>query len=275
MRRYDADYDGPPMLHPNYGRADRYSAAELRNLWAHYAAEAELVDRHIGRVLEKIDDLDLWRNSLVVVMADHGMAIGEHNCCGKSNIADEDGRFWPLYPVLSDELCLIAGRAQAGPVPAGARLDLLAQPVDLLPTLCELAGVEPAPPEPLHGRSFAAGLLAGSGTLRDHVITAAHARPAAATPDQLPACASTPFLRAGTWGYAPVGPDGAPQLFDLAADPNAERDVAAANRGTVADLHELLLASLKEYGAGDAVQALWRAPGSGAGGSWARDYLER
>ena len=51
VRRYDPDYDGPPMLHPNYGPADRYSAAELRNLWAHYAAEAELVDRHIGRVL--------------------------------------------------------------------------------------------------------------------------------------------------------------------------------------------------------------------------------
>ena len=31
-----------------------------------------------------------------------------------------------------------------------------------------------------------------------------------------------------------------------------------------------------EYGAGDAVQALWGAPGSGAaGGSWTRDYLER
>ena len=283
VRRYDPDYDGPPMLHPNYGPADHYTPAELRNLWAHYAAEAELVDRHIGRILEKIDDLDLWRNSLVVVMADHGMAIGEHGCCGKSSHVDEDGRFWPLYPVLSDELCLIAGRARAGPVPAGARLDLLAQPFDLLPTLCELAGVEIAPPEPLHGKSFAAELLTGSGTLRDHVITAAHTRPAAETPDRVPARASTPFLRArapfpgaGTWGYAPVGPDGAPQLFDLAADPRAERDVAEANRGTVAELHELLLASLAEYGAGDAVQALWRSPGSGAaGGSWARDYLER
>ena len=144
-------------------------------------------DRHIGRVLEKIDDLDLWRNSLVVVMADHGMAVGEHNCCGKSNITDDDGRFWPLYPVLSDELCLIAGNAQAGPVPAGAQLDLRAQPFDLLPTLSELAGVEIAPPQPLQGRSFANQVMTGGGSLREHVITAAHARPAAATPDQLPA----------------------------------------------------------------------------------------
>ena len=169
-----------------------------------------------------------------------------------------------------------AGAAQAGPVPAGGQLDLLAQPPDLLPTLCELAGVSIAPPQPLQGGSFAQQLLAGGGALRDRVITGAHARPAAETPHELPARASTPFLRAGSWGYAPVGPAGAPQLFDLAADPLAEQDVASANRDAVRDLHELFLQTLRDYGAGDAVQALWRAPGSGAaGGSWARDYLER
>ena len=276
VRRYDPEYDGAPMLHPNYGPADRYSAAELHNLWAHYAAEAELVDRHIGRILQKLDDLDLWRRSLVLVMADHGMAIGEHNCCGKSNITADDRRFWPLYPVLSDELCLIAGTAQAGAVPAGGQLDLMAQPMDLLPTLCELAGVPIAPPQPLQGHSFARQLLDGGGTLRDLVITGAHARPAADTPNELPARASTPFLRSAQWGYAPVGPGGAPQLFDLAADPLAEQDVAEANRATVNELHESFLRTLGDYGASEAVQSLWRAPGSGtAGGSWARDYLDR
>ena len=98
-------------------------------------------------------------------------------------------------------------------------------------------------------------MLAGSGTLRDHAITAAHIRTGSRDPDLIPARqhpflrAGMPFPGAGTWGYAPVGPDGAPQLFDLAADPRAERDVAEANRGTVAELHDLLLASLEEYGA--------------------------
>ena len=32
VRRYDPDYDGPPMLHPNYGKASDYTEAELRNL---------------------------------------------------------------------------------------------------------------------------------------------------------------------------------------------------------------------------------------------------
>ena len=53
VRRYDPDYTGPPMLHPNYGPSSAYTPVELHNLWAHYAAETELVDRHIGQVLQK------------------------------------------------------------------------------------------------------------------------------------------------------------------------------------------------------------------------------
>ena len=52
--------------------------------------------------------------------------------------------------------------------------------------------------------------------------------------------------------------------------------MSAANPETVRDLHDRFLQALRDYGAGEAVQALWRAPGSGAaGGSWARDYLDR
>ena len=54
------------MLHPNYGQASDYTAAELKNLQAHYCAEAELVDRWVGRLLQKIDDLALWDNSIVI-----------------------------------------------------------------------------------------------------------------------------------------------------------------------------------------------------------------
>ncbi len=54
------------MLHPNYGPASAYTPEELHNLWAHYAAESELTDRYIGRVLQKIDDLQLWEDSTFV-----------------------------------------------------------------------------------------------------------------------------------------------------------------------------------------------------------------
>ena len=130
VKRYDSDYDGVPMIHCNYGPATDYTEAELKNLWAHYAAEAELVDRHLGRVLQKVDDLDLWDDTVVIVTSDHGTSLGEHNRTGKSNICDTDARFWPLYPEVSHVPFLIAG----GDIPRGASLDILGQPVDVLPT---------------------------------------------------------------------------------------------------------------------------------------------
>ena len=138
VKRYQPEYEGSPMLHCNYGLATDYSDDELTNLWAHYAAEAEMVDRHMGQVLQKIDDLDLWSNSIVIVTSDHGTSLGEHNRTGKSNISNKDSRYWPIYPEVGHVPFLIGG----GDIPAGNRLDMIAQPVDILPTLSDLAGFE-------------------------------------------------------------------------------------------------------------------------------------
>jgi arylsulfatase A-like enzyme len=130
VRRYDPGYTRTPMLHPNYGPASDYTPGELHNLWAHYAAEAELVDRWIGRILQKIDDLQLWDETIVDMTSDHGTSLGEHNRTGKSNINDGDERYWPIYPEVGHVPFLLAG----GDVPKGQSLDLIAQPTDILPT---------------------------------------------------------------------------------------------------------------------------------------------
>lgn len=267
VRRYDPDYDGPPMLHPNYGLASAYTAAELHNLWAHYAAEAELVDRWIGRVLQKLDDLQLWEDTIVAVTSDHGMSLGEHERTGKSNLNDRDPRYWPIYPEIGHVPFLIAG----GGIAAGRSLELFAQAPDILPTLAELAGVELAPPQPLQGRSFAAALLGGEPRHRDYAVSGCFLSPSTAAP---PRRAPTPFLTTPHWGYAPVGAEGRPELYDLRRDPLAGTDVAAAHPEACRDLHALLLEHLADADASEEVLALWRSTGAepGAGGKWAIDY---
>ncbi|MFW6164016.1 MAG: sulfatase, partial [Planctomycetota bacterium] len=151
VRRYDPDYDGPAMIHPNYGKASDLTRAELRNLRAHYCAEAELVDRWVGRVLQKIDDLALWDDTVVVFTTDHGMSLGEHNRTGKSNINEGDDRAWPIYPEVAHIPFLVAAPGLEG----GREVDALLQPPDVLPTLLDLCGLDLEPPEPFHGVSFA------------------------------------------------------------------------------------------------------------------------
>ena len=264
VRRYDPEYSGTPMLHPNYGPSSAFTPEELKNLWAHYAAESEVVDRWLGRVLQKIDDLQLWDDTIVVVTSDHGMSVGEHERTGKSNIHDADERYWPIYPEIGHTPFLIAG----GDVPRAKSLDILVQPMDLLPTVCELAGAEVKPPKAFDGKSFAGPVLSGKGAHRDCVVSGCCVR---AKGDQRPRKAVTPFLVTKQWGYAPVGPYGRRELYDLTSDPLAAKDVAAENADAVAEMHGVFLDHLKQHDASQEFLALWGDAKEGEG-SWAIDY---
>ena len=264
VRRYDPDSTGTPMLHCNYGPATDYTPAELKNLWAHYAAESEMVDRYIGRILQKMDDLQLWDDTIVLVTSDHGTSLGEHNRTGKSNIHPTDPRYWPIYPEIGHVPFLVAG----GGVPKGKSLDLMAQPIDIVPTLAELAGAKIQPPKKLDGRSLAKAIRSGKGTHREYVVSGCHVH---AAPGARPRKAVTPFLITKEWGYAPVGAEGKPELYDIRKDPLAEKDLAAKKPKVVAELHQLLLEHLREHGAPEAVLALWKNAREGDG-TWAVDY---
>lgn len=268
VRRYDPDYTGHPMSHPNYGPADDYTEAELYNLWAHYAAEAEVVDRWLGNVLLKLDDLQLWDDTIVVITSDHGMSIGEHARTGKSNIHDRDERYWPIYPEIGHVPFLIAG----GDVPCGAQIDLIAQPIDILPTLCDLAGPELTPEQPFEGRSFSQALLDGQGSHRQYAVSGCHVRAKGETP---PRKAVTPFVVTDRWGYTPVGPRGLCELYDLSVDPLAAHDVSGQHPEEIAAMYDTLLTHLGEHGASQEMIDLWeKTEEQAAGGRWAIDYPE-
>ena len=251
VRRHDPGYNGVPMIHPNYGPASDYTPAELKNMQAHYAAEAELVDRMLGRVLQKIDDLQLWDDSIVIMSSDHGFSIGDHERTGKSNIHPMDPNYWPIYPEVGHVPFLLAG---AG-IPAGKSLDLIAQPIDILPTLCDLAEVEASPPTPIKGRSFAGAVLESGGSHRDVAVSGGFVPPG---DGKVPPKSTVPFVVTSQWGYAPMGPQGDPELYDLGQDPFADDNLIGANPGQASDMHDLLVEHLKEHGASAEQLELWK-----------------
>ncbi len=243
VRRYDPDYEGTPMLHPNYGKAGDYTPAELRNLRAHYCAEAELVDRWVGRIFQKIDDLGLWDSIIVIFTSDHGTSLGEHNRTGKTNINTGDDRRWPLYPEIAHIPFLVASPGLDG----GQEIDLLAQPVDILPTLLDLAGLQVTPPEPFHGRSFAPALRGQAQAPLHEMAVCGQFLPLQG--GVLPPTATTPALYTSRWAYVPAGPDGQRELYDLEADPYAETNLAPEQPEIVDDLHGQFLQWLKDRNA--------------------------
>jgi len=98
-------------------------------------------DAILSRTLAALEAANLPPDTIVVVTSDHGEAHGEHG-------------YLPHERYLHDEIVRVPLLVRApGRMPAGAVVEGGCGPVDLTPTLLELAGLSPAEDE-LDGRSL-------------------------------------------------------------------------------------------------------------------------
>ncbi|WP_300668195.1 sulfatase [Desulfoluna sp.] len=77
---YDPDYTGKDMIIPPLGMADYFTEEQLHHIRMLYAENVTVCDKHVGKILDKIKELGLWDDTLIMVMSDHGepMGHGEH-----------------------------------------------------------------------------------------------------------------------------------------------------------------------------------------------------
>jgi arylsulfatase A-like enzyme len=110
-----------------------------RNLIHGYYACVSYTDALIGKLLDKLDRLELADDTVVVLWGDHGWNLGEHTLWCKHSCYE-----------TSMQIPLIV---RAPGIKHGQRRSGLIESIDLYPSLCELAGLPF--PEHLQGQSFA------------------------------------------------------------------------------------------------------------------------
>jgi len=74
----------------------------------------------------------------------------------------------------------------------------------------------------------------------------------------VPFKANTPFMIRDTWGYAPVGVCGKPELFDLQADPYALSNTISRHEAVAGELHKEFAEYLKRLDASPEFIAKWK-----------------
>lgn len=148
---YDPGYKGEVVDYPQYSEVDFLTPEELKHCRALYAAEVTLVDRWVGRLFQKIEDLGLLDDTILVFTADHGFLLGEHNIIGKAIIkyADE-GRLFSHVPLYS-EISRVPWLVSAPGITPG-RSNAIVQAPDIMATFLDYAAA--APPDGMNGLSF-------------------------------------------------------------------------------------------------------------------------
>lgn len=180
------------------GVLENRSEAVVRNEMGREYACIENMDRAIVRVLDQLETMGELDNTYVVFTADHGIATGRHGLMGKQNLYEHSWRvpFMVMGPGIAP----------------GTRAMGNAYLLDLLPTLCGLAGI--TPPATVEGRSLQGVLEGREDTIRDvlHGVYAGGTKP------------GMRCVRQGEWKLIKYDVlDGAvreTQLFDLEENPH-------------------------------------------------------
>ena len=208
---YDEGYRGKEPLDDNYGSDDYLTDRQLLRMRALYAGEVTMMDRWLGKFIERANELGVMERTLFVVVSDHGHLLGEHGYTGKLAYA--------LYPELTDTVLMVRHPQGEG---AGKTSDFYASTHDVAPTILSFLGVEQA--EPMDGQDLVP-ILEGGEPLRprDHFTQGYKNYVCCRDEHRVMFCRT----------------DGADaHLFDAVNDLDQRRDLAEAEPATVKRMYE-------------------------------------
>ena len=156
---YPHEYSGEHFDWPPYRRVEE-SPEEVRHVRYEYAALLSMCDEYLGKVLDLMDELAMWDDTMLIVCTDHGYLLGEHDWWAKN--------FPPFYnEIAHTPLFIWDPRSRV----AGARRAQLTQMIDLPATLLEYFGVE----RPADMQGIPLGeVLAADAPTRDAALFGVH-----------------------------------------------------------------------------------------------------
>jgi arylsulfatase A-like enzyme len=255
---YYPGYDGR-VVSPVYWdyREKGVSEEELGIAHACYCGEITMVDRWVGRLMEKVRAMGLWEDTAILFTSDHGYYFGEHGQFGKGRGLGSHWAQSALYREVTRVPLIIRlpatqSRVAGGPVSS----------VDIAPTVLDLAGI--AIPPSVHGLSLAPALRGEGPSPRDFAVSSFPlynpGEPSRIVDDWLRTVDEPHFSTVSTdrWTFLYSTENHPAQLYDIKTDPGEARNVIEDHRETARRLHSLFVGVLEKAGTEERYLAIRR-----------------
>lgn len=211
-----------------------------------YYACTSFVDAQIGMVIEKLDELGVADNTIIVLWGDHGLFLGEHGRWNKHS---------NLEVASSSPLIIIDPRNKK----AKGETFAAVSSVDIYPTLCELAGLGiPEQPKnatkkdgrPIKGRSLVPILNDTDAQVKIGAITVYRGQRGI----------GYGYRVKGKYRYiewiSKKGGENFYELYDYERDPNETKNLAVTEREIYEPLLHKFSRNIRNLGEGDGCIAL-------------------
>ena len=225
IRLYEKYWNGDRLDYPIGGPIkDRFSQAEIKHIRAIYAAEVTLVDKWVGRLLEKIEDLGLFKNTMVIFTTDHGTQQGEHGIMMKGQGMYEEVCHIPLFIYYPG-------------VKSGQRAQALVQIPDVAATVVHAAGAPEL--EKLDGYSLLPLLQDKKSILR----TIAPCSPNLITQKSTYSMSITD----GIWSLVFFNDRRSPELYYLPSDPKQLKNIISEHKKQAYNLFTQFIEFSRKY----------------------------
>ncbi len=194
-----------------------------------YAGMVSRMDRDIGRLRQSMTELGLDKDTLIIFTSDNGPQFETADRFFNSNGPFRGGK----RDLYEGGIRVPFVAVWPGKIKGGVKSDHPSAFWDLLPTACELAGIDPTKKD-LDGISYLPTLLSQDGKQRSH-----EALYWEFNEGQGPIQA----VRVGTWKAVRFVVADRVELYDLAADPGEKTNVAADNPQVVERMRQVMAES--------------------------------
>jgi arylsulfatase A-like enzyme len=233
-KKYLSLYENIPLdsllTDPNIPSAGTQWGDFYRKYIKYYYANISGVDEQVGRLINGLKTNELFDNTIVVIMADHGNCLGKHDEESKNNFYEES---------LSIPFIIY----WKGKIVPGINNKFLGSVPDIFPSLLELMGLKNLIPKDIEGRSYASYFKNRSGAIpkEQYIIGAIPSGNVQVNSGFRGIRTSEYKLVYQRRGNKPEG-----FLFDLKNDPFELHNIYKENDSKVKELRQKLLVWLKK-----------------------------